>query len=152
MRPGKVGLPTPLWAKQPSGGIGSEGPSHLKNELQDALWASAGVPRFRDSTFRPQTHRTSISYNPHSYAHRIKVVNSPRKPLTEMPDELEVIHFLSVTSIRTLLTHLQERLRSHASAFDSLLSLIPAKLYYGEDVSVSVSSAWKISWHFSSRH
>jgi hypothetical protein len=30
----------------------------------------------------------------------------------------------------------QERLKSHARAFDSLLSLIPAKVYYGEDVSV----------------
>ncbi|ERF73228.1 hypothetical protein EPUS_03069 [Endocarpon pusillum Z07020] len=30
---------------------------------------------------------------------------------------------------------LEERLRSHADAFNSLLSLIPAKLYYGEDVS-----------------
>ncbi|KAK2744397.1 hypothetical protein FQN57_004294 [Myotisia sp. PD_48] len=28
---------------------------------------------------------------------------------------------------------LEERLRSHASAFDGLLSLIPAKYYYGED-------------------
>ncbi|KAI4284519.1 MAG: hypothetical protein L6R38_001342 [Xanthoria sp. 2 TBL-2021] len=28
---------------------------------------------------------------------------------------------------------LEDRLRSHAKAFDSLLSLIPAKLYYGED-------------------
>lgn len=36
------------------------------------------------------------------------------------------------------LTDLQERLRSHADAFNSLLSLIPAKLYYGEDVSVSI--------------
>lgn len=30
----------------------------------------------------------------------------------------------------------QDRLRGHASAFDSLLSLIPAKMYYGEDTSV----------------
>lgn len=30
----------------------------------------------------------------------------------------------------------QERLRSHAKAFDGLLQLIPAKLYYGEDTSV----------------
>jgi hypothetical protein len=30
----------------------------------------------------------------------------------------------------------QERLRGHAKVFDSLLSLIPAKLYYGEDTSV----------------
>jgi hypothetical protein len=30
----------------------------------------------------------------------------------------------------------QERLRSHAQAFDGLLSLIPAKYYYGEDGSV----------------
>ncbi|KAK4096742.1 SURF6-domain-containing protein [Parathielavia hyrcaniae] len=32
-------------------------------------------------------------------------------------------------------TTLQERLRAHAQAFDGLLSLIPAKMYYGEDTS-----------------
>jgi hypothetical protein len=32
---------------------------------------------------------------------------------------------------------LQDRLREHAEAFDGLLSLIPAKFYYGEDTSVS---------------
>lgn len=31
---------------------------------------------------------------------------------------------------------IQERLRSHAQAFDGLLSLIPAKYYYGDDNSV----------------
>lgn len=30
----------------------------------------------------------------------------------------------------------QDRLKSHADAFNGLLSLIPAKLYYGEDTSV----------------
>jgi hypothetical protein len=30
----------------------------------------------------------------------------------------------------------QERLRSHAQSFDGLLSLIPAKYYYGDDNSV----------------
>ncbi|KAL4797261.1 surfeit locus protein 6-domain-containing protein [Aspergillus venezuelensis] len=34
---------------------------------------------------------------------------------------------------------LEERLRSHAQAFDGLLSLIPAKIYYGEDG----SDQWK---------
>ncbi|KAL6870276.1 SURF6 domain-containing protein [Trichoderma novae-zelandiae] len=34
---------------------------------------------------------------------------------------------------------LQERLRDHAKAFDGLLSLIPAKMYYGEDT----SDQWK---------
>jgi hypothetical protein len=33
--------------------------------------------------------------------------------------------------------NLQDRLREHAEAFDGLLSLIPAKHYYGEDNSVS---------------
>lgn len=37
-------------------------------------------------------------------------------------------------------TCLQDRLRDHSEAFDSLLSLIPAKLYYGEDTSVCGSS------------
>jgi len=36
----------------------------------------------------------------------------------------------------------QERLKSHAKAFDSLLSLIPAKVYYGEDVSVCDNLAY----------
>jgi hypothetical protein len=36
-----------------------------------------------------------------------------------------------------VLTSPKERLRSHAKAFEGLLSLTPAKLYYGEDVSVS---------------
>lgn len=31
------------------------------------------------------------------------------------------------------LTAIKERLRSHAQAFDGLLSLIPAKYYYGEE-------------------
>lgn len=35
-------------------------------------------------------------------------------------------------------TFYQERLRSHAQAFDGLLSLIPAKYYYGEDTSVRI--------------
>ena len=32
--------------------------------------------------------------------------------------------------------NLQERLKSHAESFNGLLSLIPAKYYYGEDTSV----------------
>ncbi|KAL2117523.1 hypothetical protein VTJ04DRAFT_7183 [Mycothermus thermophilus] len=36
-------------------------------------------------------------------------------------------------------TSLQDRLREHAKAFDGLLSLIPAKMYYGEDT----SDQWK---------
>lgn len=32
----------------------------------------------------------------------------------------------------------QERLRSHAQAFDGLMSLIPAKYYYGDDNTVRV--------------
>ena len=32
---------------------------------------------------------------------------------------------------------IKDRLKSHAKAFDGLLSLIPARLYYGEDTSVS---------------
>jgi hypothetical protein len=32
-----------------------------------------------------------------------------------------------------LANSIQDRLRSHAQAFDGLLSLIPAKYYYGED-------------------
>jgi hypothetical protein len=39
--------------------------------------------------------------------------------------------------IKLVLTSTKERLRSHAKAFEGLLSLTPAKLYYGEDVSVS---------------
>lgn len=36
----------------------------------------------------------------------------------------------------------QDRLREHAEAFDGLLSLIPAKYYYGEDTSVCEKLAW----------
>jgi hypothetical protein len=36
----------------------------------------------------------------------------------------------------TFCLSLQDRLRDHAKAFDGLLSLIPAKMYYGEDTSV----------------
>ncbi|KAF1916099.1 hypothetical protein BDU57DRAFT_515990, partial [Ampelomyces quisqualis] len=37
---------------------------------------------------------------------------------------------------------LEERLKSHAKAFEGLMSLIPAKDYYGKDESItSVSSA-----------
>jgi hypothetical protein len=36
-------------------------------------------------------------------------------------------------TIGNFLPLLQERLRSHAQAFDGLLSLIPAKYYYGDD-------------------
>lgn len=32
-----------------------------------------------------------------------------------------------------LANSIQDRLRSHAQAFDGLLSLIPAKYYYGDD-------------------
>jgi hypothetical protein len=37
---------------------------------------------------------------------------------------------------------IEERLRSHAQAFDGLLSLIPAKFYYGEDGSVRPTSVF----------
>jgi len=63
--------------------------------------------------------------------------------VVKMPDELEVCA-LAHKLIEHFLTDLQERLRSHASAFNSLLSLIPAKLYYGEDVSVSISTIREI--------
>jgi hypothetical protein len=35
--------------------------------------------------------------------------------------------------------YLQDRLREHAKSFDGLLSLIPAKVYYGEDTTVRAS-------------
>ncbi|PWY76445.1 SURF6-domain-containing protein [Aspergillus sclerotioniger CBS 115572] len=38
-----------------------------------------------------------------------------------------------ITSLTSSFFSSQERLRSHAQAFDGLLSLIPAKFYYGED-------------------
>jgi hypothetical protein len=50
---------------------------------------------------------------------------------------LEVILLFPAIS-RIILTSacVQDRLREHAEAFDGLLSLIPAKHYYGEDNSV----------------
>ncbi|CAG7966625.1 unnamed protein product [Penicillium nalgiovense] len=38
------------------------------------------------------------------------------------------------------LTAIKERLRSHAQAFDGLLSLIPAKYYYGEEDTRSMAT------------
>ncbi|EXJ94582.1 hypothetical protein A1O1_02978 [Capronia coronata CBS 617.96] len=53
-----------------------------------------------------------------------------------MPDELEVCLNRTEFHFRLFETDQnQERLKSHARAFDSLLSLIPANLYYGGDVS-----------------
>ena len=47
---------------------------------------------------------------------------------------------LGATRLTELFSCYQERLRSHAQAFDGLLSLIPAKFYYGEDGSVRPTS------------
>ena len=44
------------------------------------------------------------------------------------------------------LTALKERLRSHAQAFDGLLSLIPAKYYYGEGDSSVCSPLTFLKW------
>ena len=61
-----------------------------------------------------------------------------------MADELEVIPKspLSAVHRHAFTDPLQERLKNHARSFDSLLSLIPAKLYYGEDVSVCITSSF----------
>jgi hypothetical protein len=48
---------------------------------------------------------------------------------------LEVM-FFPAFSLYSSNERLQDRLREHAEAFDGLLSLIPAKHYYGEDNSV----------------
>jgi hypothetical protein len=42
-------------------------------------------------------------------------------------------------SASTMADPCQERLKSHARSFDSLLSIIPANLYYGGDVSVRMA-------------
>ena len=59
-----------------------------------------------------------------------------------MPEtDLEVGYKLSALNTLYLCSPFQERLRSHAESFNSLLQLIPAKLYYGEgDTSVCVYS------------
>lgn len=46
------------------------------------------------------------------------------------------IMFPAIRSPGHCLTLFQERLLGHAEAFDGLLSLIPAKIYYGADNSV----------------
>ena len=50
-------------------------------------------------------------------------------------DELEVIGTMLL--LNSLLITLQARLRSHSKAFEGLMSLIPANLYYEKDTSVS---------------
>jgi hypothetical protein len=50
-------------------------------------------------------------------------------------DELEVIG--PKLLLNSLLIILQARLRSHSKAFEGLMSLIPASLYYEKDTSVS---------------
>ena len=50
-------------------------------------------------------------------------------------DDLEVIG--PKLSLNSPLTALQARLRSHSKAFEGLMSLIPANLYYEKDTSVS---------------
>ena len=42
----------------------------------------------------------------------------------------------------------QERLKSHAESFNGLLSLIPAKYYYGEDTSVWFTFLGVMNWTF----
>ena len=54
-----------------------------------------------------------------------------------MPDELEVMKNRFWVSANS--DNVEERLQRHARSFDGLLSLIPAKLYYGEDVSVRMA-------------
>lgn len=49
---------------------------------------------------------------------------------------LQVILFFPTFPLPQSNERLQDRLREHAEAFDGLLSLIPAKHYYGEDNSV----------------
>ena len=49
---------------------------------------------------------------------------------------LKVIILPPAFSLSRFNKRLQDRLREHAEAFDGLLSLIPAKHYYGEDNSV----------------
>lgn len=53
-----------------------------------------------------------------------------------MPDELEVSTMPAMSFLKS--DCVKERLQRHARSFDGLLSLIPAKLYYGEDVSVCI--------------
>ena len=56
------------------------------------------------------------------------------------PDSLEVSQFETLVPRygARMLIALQERLKEHARAFDGLLSIIPAKYYYGEDTSVGL--------------
>ena len=49
---------------------------------------------------------------------------------------LQVVLFFPAFPLPQSNERLQDRLREHAEAFDGLLSLIPAKHYYGEDNSV----------------
>jgi len=63
-------------------------------------------------------------------------------PPAKMADtSLQVISFPRTLQSLDLTKSPQERLREHAEAFDGLLSLIPAKHYYGKDNSVCTQFA-----------
>ena len=62
-------------------------------------------------------------------------------PKIELFDCTSRDHFSPQTSLHNSLAmadDLETRLQSHAKAFDGLMSLIPAKYYYGEDNDVSL--------------
>jgi len=103
------------------------------------------VPRFHGPCgLRHKKHRSGLS------TIRIQIQIQHRNPTLlnktaiMVEDELEVIeHKLHWTCS---LTALQTRLRSHSKAFEGLMSLIPANLYYEKDTSVSYIPRLPFQW------
>jgi hypothetical protein len=54
-----------------------------------------------------------------------------------MAEDLEVRPFYYTPHVHLALTLCQARLKSHARAFEGLMSLIPAEVYYGKDASIT---------------
>jgi hypothetical protein len=76
----------------------------------------------------------STRYKVSSYWDTVQHTEIQVWPTNMAESSLQVVFFPAFSSSDYLLTKFrQERLREHSQAFDSLLSLIPAKHYYGKD-------------------
>lgn len=73
---------------------------------------------------------------------------SERRLSAHPPKKRAGVEAADVNKITDFGLSLQDRLRDHAKAFDGLLSLIPAKMYYGEDTSVRLPLNSRFESHF----
>ncbi|KAJ5908966.1 hypothetical protein N7495_001648 [Penicillium taxi] len=67
------------------------------------------------------------------------LVNCSRLYLISDPDDVDLLRPVDYYKDYNKMDDIGDRLRSHAQAFDGLLSLIPAKYYYGDDT----TDQWK---------